>query len=77
MSKAKTMEEKTFYIHLCIRERYSKRELESAFYERTMLNPAKVSPIAKEIYPTIEKYFLDNYAVDSLNLEKDYSEFEF
>lgn len=81
MSKAKTIEEKTFYIHLCIRERYSKRELEkqieSALYERTMLNPAKTSPITKEIYPTIGKYFLDTYAVDFLNLEKDYSEFEF
>lgn len=81
MSKAKTMEEKTFYIHLCIKERYSKRELErqleSALYERTMLNPAKISPIAKQIYPTIEKYFLDSYVVDFLNLNNDYSEFEF
>ncbi len=81
MSKTKTIEEKEFYIRLCLQERYSKRELEkqlqSAFYERTILNPAKISPIAREIYPTIEKYFLDNYAVDFLNLDNNYSEFEF
>ncbi len=81
MSKTKTIEEKEFYLRLCLQERYSKRELEkqlqSAFYERTMLNPAKISPVAKEIYPTLEKYFLDSYAVDFLNLDDNYSEFEF
>ncbi len=81
MSKTKSIEEKEFYLRLCLQEKYSKRELErqlqSAFYERTILNPAKISPVAKEIYPTIEKYFLDNYAVDFLNLDNNYSEFEF
>ncbi len=81
MSKTKSIEEKEFYLKLCLQEKYSKRELEkqlqSAFYERTILNPVKISPVAKEIYPTIEKYFLDNYAVDFLNLDNNYSEFEF
>ena len=53
MSKTKSLEEKEFYLKLCLQEKYSKRELEkqlqSAFYERTILNPAKISPVAKEI----------------------------
>lgn len=41
LAKAKTVEEREFYIRLCIKERYSKRDLErqieSSVYERTML----------------------------------------
>ncbi|MDR0371729.1 MAG: DUF1016 N-terminal domain-containing protein [Prevotellaceae bacterium] len=41
LSRAKTVEEKEFYIHLSIQERYSSRELErqinSGVYERTMI----------------------------------------
>ena len=42
MSGAKSDEEREFYMHLAIKERYSKRELErqiqSAYYERYMLS---------------------------------------
>lgn len=81
LSKTKTIEEKEFYIRLCIHERYSKRELEqqlkSAYYERAMLQQAKASPIAQQLYPEIEKYFLDQYAVNFLDLPQDFSEFDF
>ena len=42
MSSAKSMEERHFYLQLCAKEHYSKRELErqidSAYYERCMLS---------------------------------------
>ena len=45
MSKAKTVEERHFYITLCIKESYSSRELErqieSSYYERYMLSVMK------------------------------------
>ncbi|MDR1321584.1 MAG: DUF1016 N-terminal domain-containing protein [Gracilibacteraceae bacterium] len=49
MSGAKSIEEKEFYIALCIKEKYSKRELErqlqSAYYQRYMLSQRKPPPL--------------------------------
>lgn len=46
MSKAKTREERHFYITLCIKESYSARELDrqinSGYYERYMLSKEKL-----------------------------------
>lgn len=57
MSKAKTIEERHFYITLSIKESYSSRELErqmeSAYYERYMLSKEKVLP---EPFFSIEAY---------------------
>lgn len=54
MSKAKTVEERHFYISLCVKEKYSARELErqmdSAYYERYMLSSKKVLP---NIFPGV------------------------
>lgn len=48
MAKAKTEEERHFYITLCIKESYSARELErqinSGYYERYMLSKEKLLP---------------------------------
>ena len=48
MSKAKTVEERHFYITLCVQEFYSSRELErqieSSYYERYMLSKEKILP---------------------------------
>lgn len=45
LSGTKSIEEKEFYLRLCIQENYSKRELErqldSAYYERYMLSQGK------------------------------------
>ncbi|WP_375562390.1 YhcG family protein [Bernardetia sp. OM2101] len=80
LSKTKTVEEKEFYIKKCIKERYSKRELErqidSAYYERTMLSNTQSSITAEELYPRIKEVFLDNYVVEFLNLKDDFSEFD-
>ena len=55
MSRSKRPEEREFYLRLCRRERWGKRELErqlsGALYERTVLSPPKVSPAVREFYP--------------------------
>ena len=76
MSKAKTMEERHFYINLCIRECYSSRELErqieSGYYERSILSSEKVTPEPLKGFK--ENPFLDSYVIEFLNLPKEFRE---
>ena len=48
LNQSKRPEEREFYLRLAIREEWSKRELErqftTALFERTVLNPVKVTP---------------------------------
>lgn len=68
LSRTKTIEEKTFYLKLCINEHLSKRELsrqiDSALYERTKLDSPKLSPLLKEMVPEAEQVFRDNYVME-------------
>jgi len=79
MSKSKSMEERHFYMELCIRERYSKRELErqldSSYYERYMLSAGKQLPelTTKKVRGSI----LDTYVLEFLDLPEHYSERNF
>jgi len=79
MSKSKSMEERHFYMELCIRERYSKRELErqldSSYYERYILSAGKQLPelTTKEVRGSI----LDTYVLEFLDLPEHYSERNF
>ena len=74
MSKAKTVEERHFYITLCIKESYSSRELErqieSAYYERYMLSKEKLLP--EPIKGLKENPFLDSYVIEFLDLPKNF-----
>lgn len=73
MSRCKTSEEREFYIRLCIREKYSKRELErqinSGIYERSISN-AQISPSLKERQSEIANIFKDSYVFEFLNLKE-------
>ena len=76
MSGSKSIEERHFYIDLCIKNNYSKRELErqidSAYYQRYMLSAQKQLP---ESVPSIVKgNFLDSYVLEFLDLPETYSE---
>lgn len=79
MSKAKTVEERHFYITLCIKESYSSRELErqmeSAYYERYMLSKEKILP--EPIKGLKENPFMDTYVVEFLDMPKIYKEQDF
>ncbi|MBQ3004579.1 MAG: DUF1016 family protein [Clostridia bacterium] len=79
MSKAKTKEERDFYIALAVKEHYSKRELErqldSSYYERYMLSAGKQPP---ELVPqNVRNSILDTYVLEFLDLPEQYSERNF
>ena len=76
MSGAKSIEEKEFYIALCVKEKYSKRELErqisSAYYQRHMLSPQNLEPVKASHSESIR--FLDRYVLEFLDLPDKFSE---
>lgn len=78
LSRAKSPEEKEFYLKLCIQEKYSKRELErqidSGIFERVMIGNQKLSPMLREIHPNIINSFKDSYVFEFLNLSDPHSE---
>lgn len=75
MSGSKSREERQFYVTLCAKEHYSKRELErqmnSAYYERYMLSSKKLPPeiVSSEVRNSI----LDTYVLEFLDLPEPYS----
>jgi predicted nuclease of restriction endonuclease-like (RecB) superfamily len=75
MSKAKSLEEKLFYLNQSITEKLSKRELErqlnSAVYERTMLSVKTVSALPTQ-FPS--ELFKDPYIFEFLDLPEGHSE---
>lgn len=76
MSESKSAEEREFYIRLCIRENYSKRQLErqmdSGYYERYMLSKEKLLPEA--VKKLGENPFLDSYVIEFLDLPNEFHE---
>ncbi len=76
MSKAKTKEERQFYLMLSINEHYSSRELErqmnSAYYERYMISKDKM--FSGESNITNKDIFLDSYVLEFLDLPDNYKE---
>ena len=76
LSGAKTIEEKEFYIALCAKEKYSKRELERqmerGYYYRYMLS-AKSQPSALAAHDD-DTRFLDSYVLEFLDLPETFSE---
>ena len=79
MSKAKTKEERDFYVALSAKEHYSSRELErqldSAYYERYMLSSGKQPP--ELVSQNIRNSILDTYVLEFLDLPEQYSERNF
>ena len=76
LSKAKTEEERHFYITLCIKENYSARELsrqiDSGYYERYMLSKEKLLP--EPIKGLKDNPFLDSYVIEFLDLPSNFKE---
>lgn len=77
LSKAKTAEEREFYLRLSIQDKYSSRDLErqmdSAVYERTVLTASPKLPSASgNLVPAIK----DSYVFEFLGLAEDHSESE-
>lgn len=72
MSSCKNMNERIFYMYMCIKEKYSARELarqiDSGYYERYMLSQKPLAPAIDESKQATGNIFLDNYVLDFLNL---------
>lgn len=83
LDSAKSIEERVFYIKMCIKERWSyrelRRQLDSSLFERYMLadNPEKVTAlIPKHETKDLFNHFKDEYVLEFLDLRKEYSEKE-
>ena len=78
MSACKSMEERIFYMNMCIKEKYSARELarqiDSGYYERYMLSQRPLTHAIDESKQATGNIFLDNYVLDFLNLPAEVSE---
>ena len=78
MSACKTMDERIFYMNMCIKERLSKRELErqidSGYYERYMLSQNPQSLALETAKKATGNIFLDNYVLDFLDVPEPMSE---
>lgn len=78
LARTKSIEEREFYLRLSIAERYSKRELErqldSGYFERSMISTKKLSPVVRQIRPELAEVFKDTYIFDFLNLSNSHSE---
>ena len=76
LSGSKSKEERHFYMTLCAKENYSKRELQrqmdSAYYERYMLSSQKLMP--ESVPQDVRKSILDTYVLEFLNLPESTSE---
>ena len=68
MSRSKSIEERLFYLQLCVHDRLSTRQLErqinSALYERNAVGNIKLSPAMREIVPQAEQIFRDQYVME-------------
>ena len=81
LSSTNSMEEKEFYIRMCIKNNYSARELDrqisSGYFQRYMLSDGKANQsltqtTGEEDYPNTR--ILDTYSLEFLDLPNNYSE---
>lgn len=77
-SRCKSAEEREYYLNACIKERYSKRELErqisASHFERSLLGNQKVSAVLRESHPNINNTLKDNYVLEFLGLPMQHHE---
>ncbi len=77
-SRCKSAEEREYYLKMCIKERYSSRELDrqisASHFERAMLGNQKLSAVLRELHPTIKNTLKDNYVLEFLGLPTQHGE---
>ncbi len=78
MARTETEEERMFYLHMCIKEKYSIRELDrqisSGLFERTLLGDSQLSQSIRNVHPNIKNNFKDRYVFEFLNLPEPHNE---
>lgn len=77
-SRCKSLDERRFYLEQCLQGKYSSRELErqidAASFERSTLNPPKLSAALRELQPTVDEVFKDHYVLEFLGLPEPHTE---
>jgi predicted nuclease of restriction endonuclease-like (RecB) superfamily len=78
LSQAKTIEERKFYLELCLKEKLNyrelRRQLKSNYFERSLL-ANKLLPASLENYPRdVSNVFKDSYVFEFVNLPPKHSE---
>lgn len=78
LGKCKQNEEREFYLRLCLRERWGRRDLDrqiaGTLFERTIVSPPKLAPLVRELHPHAAEVFRDAYLVEFLDLPPSHSE---
>ena len=68
MSRARSENERIFYLQLCVHDRLSTRQLnrqiDSALYARNTIGKPKLSSVLREIAPQAEQIFRDQYVME-------------
>ena len=68
LSRTKSIEEKAYYLEHCVTEKLSSRELErqidSALYERSVVDAPKLSAVLRQIAPNAGQIFRDQYVME-------------
>ncbi|WP_198674859.1 PDDEXK nuclease domain-containing protein [Rhodoferax ferrireducens] len=80
LSRSKRSEEREFYLRMATQNCWSVREvarqIDSALFERTVLNPPKLSTALRELHPQADDFFKDTYLLEFLGLPADHSELD-
>jgi predicted nuclease of restriction endonuclease-like (RecB) superfamily len=78
ISKAKSRQEREFYLKLAIQERLDVRSIARAIdndlHDQTALHKPKLSTALREQHPSAESIFRDSYSLDFLGLPDNHSE---
>ncbi len=78
LGRCKRGEEREFYLQMCRREHWTKRELErqitGALFERSVLQPPILAPAVRELEHNASAVFKDSYLVEFLQLAPAHSE---
>lgn len=76
-SRCKTSHEREYYLHQCIIDKYSSRQLErqinSSHFERSKLD-TKLSAVLRELHPDISNSIKNSYVLEFLGLPANHSE---
>lgn len=78
MAKTRRHDEREFYLKMAAQQHWSVREvarqIDSALFERAILNPPKLSTALRELHPEAETLFRDAYIVEFLDLPEGFRE---
>ncbi len=78
LSRSKRPEEREFYLRQAAQNHWPVREvarqIDSALFERAVLNPPKLSTALRELHPAAASHFKDAYHLEFLALPSEHSE---